>query len=150
MNLHELRSDCPINYVTELLGDKWSFLILRDIVFQHKSSYGDFLGSKEKIAPSILARRLASLHDNGFLRKQRDPENKAKFIYSPTDKTIGLIPLLVEMMLWSEQYSSLFISKERQADLRKIHSNKEAFVQETREHILTQASKYKDKKAHSH
>ncbi len=110
---------------------------MRDIIFLHKSSYGSFLSSKEKIAPSILARRLASLQDSGFLRKQRDPENKAKYIYTPTDQTIGLIPLLVDMMLWSEQYApSLPISEERQADLQKIHYNKEAFIHETRERIL--------------
>ncbi len=138
-----------MNYIVELLGDKWSLLILRDMIFQQKYSYSDFLGSEEKIATNILASRLASLEDSGFLKKLQNPENKAQYVYVPTDITIDFIPLLVEMMLWSEKNASLPISEERQAELQEIHTNKEAFIQETRERVLAHvASKYRDEESH--
>ena len=98
------RSSCPISTALDIFGDKWSLLIMRDMVFKGKSTYGDFLESDEKIATNILAARLALLEYSGILSKKQHPENKAKVLYTLTAKGIDLIPLLVEMIQWSEKH----------------------------------------------
>jgi DNA-binding HxlR family transcriptional regulator len=112
------RSDCPIAYSLDYLGDKWVLLILRDLIFTSKSSYGDFLNSDEKIATNILADRLKLLESNGFIKSSVSPEKKNKFIYNLTEKGIDLIPVIVELMIWGSKYDS-FEVKEVVKELRK-------------------------------
>ncbi len=100
----ELRSHCPIHFGLEAFGDKWSLLILRDIVFRGKKTYGDFLKSQERIATNILASRLVALEADGILNKQANPEDARKDFYSLTEKGLDLIPMLFEMVLWSAKY----------------------------------------------
>jgi DNA-binding HxlR family transcriptional regulator len=99
------RSDCPISYSLDYLGDKWVLLILRDLIFTKKTSYGDFLTSEEKIATNILADRLKLLEANGFISSSVSPEKKNKFNYSLTEKGIDLIPVIVELMIWGSKYN---------------------------------------------
>ena len=68
MKENKQRSDCPIAYSLDYLGDKWMLLILRDLIFTNKSSYGEFLTSEEKIATNVLANRLKVLEENGFIK----------------------------------------------------------------------------------
>lgn len=96
-----LRSNCPVNFGLENFGDKWSLLIIRDIVFWGKKTYGEFLKSDEGIATNILAARLASLVKEGILRKEPHPADKRTDVYSLTEKGLELIPLLVEIVAWS-------------------------------------------------
>lgn len=96
-----LRSNCPVNFGVESFGDKWSLLIIRDIVFWGKRKYGDFLNSDERIATNILAARLGQLEQEGILVKSPDPEDKRRDVYSLTEKGLDLIPLLVEIISWS-------------------------------------------------
>ncbi|MGE0566529.1 MAG: winged helix-turn-helix transcriptional regulator [Bacteroidia bacterium] len=98
------RSDCPISTALDIFGDKWSLLIIRDMIFKEKSTYGDFLESGEKIATNILADRLAMLECSGIISKHKHPESKAKILYKLTQKGIDLIPVLVEIIAWSEKY----------------------------------------------
>ena len=100
------RSDCPISYALDLVGDKWTLLILRDMIFAGKSSYREFLQSDEKIATNILADRLNALTDNGFVIKSVSPENKSKFIYTLTDKAISLLPVIIELSIWGSKNST--------------------------------------------
>lgn len=88
----------------DILGDKWSLLIVRDLMFKEKKTYGDFLNSEEKIATNILADRLALLESGGIIAKQQYPGNKLKILYQLTPKGIDLLPLMVEMIIWSEKY----------------------------------------------
>lgn len=97
----QFRSDCPVNFGLETFGDKWSLLIVRDIVFWGRKTYGDFLRADEGIATNILAARLAQLEANGILEKTTDPKDKRRDIYSLTERGLGLIPLLVEIVAWS-------------------------------------------------
>lgn len=97
----KLRSNCPVNFGLETFGDKWSLLILRDMVFWGKKTYGEFLRSDEGIATNILAARLASLGKEGIISKKPHPGDKRKDLYSLTDKGLELIPLLVEIVAWS-------------------------------------------------
>jgi DNA-binding HxlR family transcriptional regulator len=101
MKEHQLRSDCPINYPLEIVGDKWSLLIIRDIAIFGKTSYGEFLSSDEKIATNILSNRLSMLEANGIISKKRHATNKTKSIYSLAQPGLDLIPLLIEMLIWS-------------------------------------------------
>ena len=98
------RSDCPISFVLDIFGDKWSLLIIRDLILKGKVYYGDFLDSEEKIATNILADRLQTLESMGIISKARDQKIKTKIIYSLTKKGIDLLPTLVEIILWSAKY----------------------------------------------
>lgn len=98
------RSLCPINLAVELIGDKWSLLILRDIMFVNKRHFRELLQAEEKIASNILTDRLNMMEREGLLTKRPDPEHKQKVIYSLTEKSIDLMPMLIEVMRWSLKY----------------------------------------------
>lgn len=98
------RSDCPISYALDIFGDKWSLLIIRDLMFKEKNSYGEFLMSEEKIATNILADRLSMLECAGLIKCKMDKEKKSKYNYRLTDKGIGLVPVLLEIVLWSATF----------------------------------------------
>ncbi len=95
-----LRSDCPINYSLQMLGDSWSLLIIRDILFAGKKTFGEFLSSDEGIARNILTNRLSNLVQNGIIVKGPHPTDRRKEIYSLSDKGLDLIPLLLELSAW--------------------------------------------------
>lgn len=95
------RSNCPVNFGLEAFGDRWSLLIIRDIVFWGKKTYGDFLRSDEQIATNILAARLASLEASGILKKHPHETDKRKDVYALTTRGLDLIPLMVEIISWS-------------------------------------------------
>jgi DNA-binding HxlR family transcriptional regulator len=98
------RSDCPISTALDIFGDKWSLLIIRDMMFKGKNTYGDFLTGGEGIATNTLADRLVMLECADIISKQKHPESKAKILYKLTPKGIALIPVLVEIIAWSEKY----------------------------------------------
>ena len=95
------RSNCPVSFALETFGDRWSLLIIRDIIFWGKTTYGDFLRSDEQIATNILAARLASLEASGIVTKIPHPSDKRKDVYGLTAKGLDLIPLMVEIISWS-------------------------------------------------
>ena len=98
------RSSCPISTALDIFGDKWTLLIIRDMVFKEKNTYGDFLNSEEMIATNILADRLSMLECADIITKHQHPESRAKVLYKLTSKGIDLIPALVEVITWSEKY----------------------------------------------
>lgn len=100
MNKQERRSNCPINVALELFGDRWSLLILRDMLIVEKSRYGEFLDSPEAISTNILASRLKQLQGLGLIEKLADPLDRKSFLYLPTDKGVSLLPVLLEMFRW--------------------------------------------------
>lgn len=104
MRQDNLRSNCPINYSLELVGDSWSLLIIRDMVYFGKKTYGEFMNSDEGIARNILASRLAQLAKNGIIVKTPHPDGR-KYTYKLTDKGLGLIPILLDMADWGAQHS---------------------------------------------
>lgn len=96
-----MRSGCPINLSLEIVGDTWSLLILRDIVFAGRRHYRDLLTkSPEHIASNILAERLRRLTDAGILTRTVDPTHKQRRIYSLTERGLGLVPVLVTLGAW--------------------------------------------------
>ena len=98
------RSSCPISTALDILGDKWSLLVIRDMMFKGKNTYGEFLEGGENIATNILADRLALLECAGIVSKQKHPESKVKGLYKLTPKGIDLIPVLAEIIVWSERH----------------------------------------------
>jgi len=104
MNQINRKSDCPINSALEIFGDKWTFLIVRDLMFKGKHFYGEFLLSEEKIATNTLADRLSLLESNVIVNNSSDPSHKQKIMYSLTKKGIDLVPVLVEVIMWSAKY----------------------------------------------
>ncbi|MCR6671228.1 helix-turn-helix domain-containing protein [Devosia ginsengisoli] len=98
------RSGCPINLGLEIFGDKWSLLIIRDMMFAGKRHYREFLASDEGISSNILADRLAMLVDAGILSKADDPNHRLKAIYSLTEKGIDLLPVIAQISRWSRKY----------------------------------------------
>ncbi|MNV47559.1 HTH-type transcriptional regulator YodB [compost metagenome] len=120
------RSDCPISSSLDIWGDKWSLLIVRDLIFSMQCTYGDFLKSEEKIATNILATRLQMLESNGIITKLNHPESKAKVLYQLTQKGIDLLPIMIEIHLWADKYST--IPPERNAIIKELKNDKEAFI----------------------
>lgn len=107
MKKQERRSDCPISFALDTFGDRWSLLIIRDIVYFGKKTYGEFLDSDEGIATNILASRLVQLEEKGILVKMPCDDDKRKEFYALTEKGLDLIPILVEMGNWSAQHDPL-------------------------------------------
>jgi DNA-binding HxlR family transcriptional regulator len=100
-----MRSGCPINLTLEVLGDKWSLIIIRDIIFGNRRHFRELLAnSEEGIASNILADRLKALLAQGILTKTGDPTHKQKAIYSLTEKGIELLPVLAQMATWGRKY----------------------------------------------
>ena len=107
MNRNEMRSGCPINLTLEMLGDRWSLIVIRDIMFGNRRHYGDLLRmSDEKIASNILANRLARLVQHGLLSRTENPAHKQKAIYSLSEASIQLVPLLAQMGAWGCRFTS--------------------------------------------
>lgn len=104
--MEKKRSDCPISCSLDVFGDKWSLLIIRDIMLREKFSYSDFLNSEEKIATNILVSRLNFLEAENIVSKEVSPANKSKFIYSLTKKGVDLLPIIIEIMDWGAKYNS--------------------------------------------
>ena len=95
------RSDCPISSALDLLGDKWSLLVMRDVLLRGQSHYREFLAAEEGIATNILADRLTRLEAAGLLERTGEDPRSGKQAYHATAKGKDLIPLLLEMMVWS-------------------------------------------------
>jgi DNA-binding HxlR family transcriptional regulator len=98
------RSYCPINLSLEIFGDRWTLLVLRDMMFAGKRHFREFLQSDEGIASNILADRLELLVEHGILTKAGDPTHKQKAVYSLTEKGIALLPIIVQIGAWGSRY----------------------------------------------
>lgn len=102
------RSDCPISCSLDVFGDRWSLLIIRDVMLRGKLSYSEFLDSEEKIATNILVSRLNILEAEKILVKEVAARNKSKYVYSLTQKGADLLPIVIEIMDW-EQSTMLIV-----------------------------------------
>jgi DNA-binding HxlR family transcriptional regulator len=126
MTKNHRRSDCPVSCSLDVWGDKWSLLIIRDLMYSKQCTYGDFLKSPEGIATNILASRLQTLEENEMIEKLNHPDSKAKVLYKLTRKGIDLLPVMIEIGIWSEKYHD--INKERKAELKEVKKNKEEYI----------------------
>ena len=99
-------SGCPVRFGMSQFGDKWSFLIIRDLMFKGRKYYHEFIEAGEGISTNVLATRLADLESNGIISKSKDPEKGSRFVYTLTEKGIELMPMMLAMMDWAEKYDA--------------------------------------------
>lgn len=98
------RSGCPIHFGLEVFGDRWTLLILRDLLLNESWAYGDFLEAAEHIATNVLADRLSKLEKDGLVTVERGPRGQRARRYRPTQKAIDLLPVMMEITVWSATY----------------------------------------------
>ncbi|MFC5403210.1 winged helix-turn-helix transcriptional regulator [Cohnella soli] len=132
------KSHCPINFALETFGDSWSLLIIRDIVYFGKKTYGEFLESEEGISSNILASRLAQLESNGILVKKPHEADKRKELYSLTDKGLNLIPILIDMAHWGAYYDSETDAPRKWIDA--VQADREAMIRLIRDTVRDDGS----------
>ena len=125
----ERRSGCPLNASVEILGDRWSLLIIRDMMLRGFRTYKEFLGSYERIATNILADRLQKLIVHGIITTEKNPSDGRKVIYSLTPKGIDLAPVLTEMVLWAAAHEDTA----NQALVHEMRKDKEKFTSAIRQ-----------------
>jgi DNA-binding HxlR family transcriptional regulator len=126
----ERRSGCPISTALEVLGDAWSLLIVRDLMFKGHRTFNEFLRAGEGIASNILSERLARLESAGILTKRRDPQDARRHLYRLTEKGIDLAPALVEIVLWSARYED---TDAPESVLHEMRFHRERFLAGVRE-----------------
>jgi len=122
------RSGCPLNASVEMLGDRWSLLIIRDMMVRGHRTFKEFLSSDEHIATNILADRLRRLEDYDIITTQRDPSDGRRLFYLLTAKGMDLAPILTEMVLWAATHEDTG----NQALVRLIKKDKSEFLAEIR------------------
>jgi DNA-binding HxlR family transcriptional regulator len=122
----EFRSGCPIASSLDIIGDKWTLLIIRDMLVEHKKTFKEISDSYEKIAPSILSARLKLLATYKVITKRKFPENKKENIYLLTEKGIHLAPLIIEFSLWGNSNVREFNKTD---DIEGLNSDKTLIIQ---------------------
>lgn len=120
------RSLCPVSSALDIIGDKWSLLIVRDLVFEGKNTYGQYLRGAEGIATNILADRLEWLEQSDIIKRFPHPDGRTKSTFQLTAKGADLIPLIVDMVLWSDAY--LEISPQARQMAHAIRADREAVI----------------------
>lgn len=144
METSKKRSDCPLSQSLDVFGDKWSLLIIRDLMFGNKCTYNDFLKSEEGIATNILASRLKGLEENGVIEKTAHPDSKAKILYRLTPKGIDLLPIIMEVYIWSDKYFDM--PTNLKLTIKEAKKDKDKFVKHVTKELK---SKQTEKKSSS-
>ena len=126
---NKFRCNCPITSALDILGDKWTLVIIKQMLLEGKKTFKDFSESAEAIASNILSSRLKMLEEYKIIRKEKLPHNKKTNIYLLTEKGVGLTPTILELTLWSDgnirEYHSSIISDNR---IEMIKNNKEETI----------------------
>ena len=129
----DVRSHCSVNYGLEIFGDKWSLLIVRDIVFAGKKTYGEFLKSEEGFATNILASRLAFLEEQGILSKAPSSADRRKDLYTLTEKGLDLIPILLDIVVWSAKHDPKSNARRRKEFIARLNRSAQKVSEEVKE-----------------
>lgn len=119
------RSGCPIGIALDVVGDAWTLLVVRDLMFKDHSTYRQFLDAGEGIASNILADRLARLERHGLVTKSKDESDKRRITYRLTEKGIDMAPVLVELVLWAAKHE---LTEAPPDQVRFMTTNKAAFL----------------------
>src|SRR3954463_6647179 len=125
-----LRSRCPISLALDVIGDRWSLLIVRDLMFAGKRYYRELMRSDEGISSNILAERLARLVDVGVLSRTDDPNHQQKAIYSLTPMGIDLLPIVAQLGIWGRKY--LPVTPDTGAQAEQLEKGGAALLRKTR------------------
>ena len=135
----EFRSGCPVSSSLDVVGDKWSLLIIRDMLVKHKKTFKQISDSYEKIAPSILSARLKLLESYKLIFKTKAPENKKENIYLLTEKGIRLTPIIIEFSLWGNSNMREFNEID---DIEGLNSDKSFAIQYVQDSYSTMLNSY--------
>lgn len=131
----ELRSDCPIAASLDILGDRWTMLILRDMLLGGKSQFGEF-ATEEGVATNILADRLATLVDRGIIEKVPDEADRRKFHYRALAPGVELLPVIAELVVWGVKNTDVPPSAQFESMLNQ--DARETFLRERTKELLAQ------------
>ncbi len=129
LKIKDCRSVCPVANALDFLGDRWSLLVIRDLLFLNKHEFGEFMGGPERIATNILADRLKTLQECGVIASRPHPSHKNKKLYYLTRMGKGLLPVLVELILWGAAY--LQVPDMPRAKFEKVRKNPKKFMRAT-------------------
>jgi DNA-binding HxlR family transcriptional regulator len=136
---NEFRSGCPIASALDIVGDKWSLLIIRDMLIKHKKTFKGISDSDERIAPSILSTRLKLLESYKLIFKTKVPENKKENIYLLTKKGIRLTPIIIEFSLWGNSNMREFNEID---DIEGLNSDKAFVIQSVQDSYNTMLNSF--------
>ena len=125
---HPCRSHCPIAFALSIFGDKWSLLVLRDVLFMGKRHYHEFLTSEEGISTNILADRLRRLETEGLIAKVRDRKSRRQYVYTPTRKGLDLLPVILEIVRWSAKHDPHTAAP--QSFVRRLRNDRKGLMRE--------------------
>jgi len=125
----EFRCNCPITSAIDLMGDKWSLVVVKNMLLYDLKTFKELLEANENIATNILSSRLKSLEQNGFITKTKPANNKKTNIYLLTEKGLSLIPIIVELAIWGDANIQITASQEAQnGQIDAINNDKESFI----------------------
>ena len=127
---NKFRSDCPISSALDLFGDKWSLLIIRDLVYFGERTFKDFSNAAEKISSARLTDRLCKLDVLGLINKSSHPTNKKVYLYNLTDKGLDLFPVIAEYVRWSNKYLNDHIAEPAKEFARNLEHDREATLKQ--------------------
>ena len=140
----DFRCQCPIASALDIIGDKWSLLIIRDMLFDHKKTYTGFSSSVEHIATNILSSRLKFLEEVGIIKKGKLEGNLKSNIYTLTDRGLDLLPIIAEITLWSDAHMRNLHPKMAKDDYDYVRKNKQKFLEGVKQAYLKNISTEKD------
>lgn len=132
------RSNCPLNIALEIFGDRWTLLILRDLIFKQFTTYKEFQESGEGIATNVLADRLKLLQEQAIIVGERSATDARIICYRPTKKGLDLLPIMIEMIIWADQYEDTAAPAKI---IRRLKEDRAAFMSEIRKRFLVGPSK---------
>lgn len=143
------QSGCPVAYCLDLFGDRWSLIVVRDMILLGKHYFGEFLESRERIASNILTDRLRRLEEAGVITRTVDPGNQKRFVYALTSRGMDLIPLILDAFAWGVKHGP---SPPRSKEIaRRLHKERDVVIGEitasikaNRSYLSTQPLPVKD------
>jgi len=141
----EYRCDCPITTGLDIIGDRWNLVIIKQMFFQKKKTFKEFLDSNENIASNILSTRLKFLLENEIITFKRLAEQKKIKIYTLTQKGLDLLPLIVEINIWSDKHlrkENPVMLTNQQIGIELIDEDKEQFIEVALENYKKLMSAY--------
>ena len=124
------RCSCPCTSALDIVGDKWTLVIIKQMILFHKRTFKDFYESDEAIATNILSTRLKMLMEYEIIRKEKLPDNKQKNLYILTERGLNLTPVIVNLMLWSDKNIRTFHTTltPSAGPLERMQEDKEGFI----------------------
>jgi DNA-binding HxlR family transcriptional regulator len=129
-SLPSRRSNCPIACALDLVGDKWTLVVLRDIIMVRRRYFQELLAGNEGIASNILADRLKRLEATGMITRRRDPAEPKRVIYQATDKALDLLPVLIELIRWGAKYDPNTAAPAHM--VRRLAEDRDGFIADIR------------------